>query len=107
MAVQQLQNPLRLPSVVAGIGGVGHNAMELLRRGGGSEHVKRVAGSVVLSLEGHLEGLKKFFPGVPTLVPNWFAVPYGAVAREGVVFEQHVCRESGEHVVGDWKLGAH
>ena len=46
------------------------------------------------------------FPGVQTLVPNWFSVPYGAVAREGVDFEQHVRHKSGEHVVSDWKLGA-
>ena len=41
------------------------------------------------------------------LVPYWFAVPDGVVAREGVALEQYVCRESGEHVVRDRKLGAH
>ena len=81
--------------------------MESLRRGGGSEHVRRVSGSGGLALEGQLEGLKKFFPGAPTLVPNWFDVPDGAVAREGVGLEQHVRRERGEHVNGDRKLVAH
>ena len=41
------------------------------------------------------------------LVSYWFAVPDGAVAREGVALEQYVCRESGKHIVGDWQLGAH
>ena len=81
--------------------------MESLRRGGGYEHIWRVSGSGGLTIEGHLEGLKELFPGVLTLVPNWFAIPDGAVTREGVAFEQHVRHESGEHVVGDWKLGAH
>ena len=54
-----------------------------------------------------MKGFKEFFPGVPTMVPYWFAVPNGVVSREGVALEQHVRRESGEHVVGDRKLGAH
>ena len=107
LAVHQLQNPLRFPSVDDGIGEAGHNAMESLRRSGGSEDVRRVSDNGGLALEGQLEGLKKFFSGVPTLVPNWFAVPDGEVAREGVAFEQHVRCESGQNVVGDWKLGAH
>ena len=81
--------------------------MELLRRGGGSEHVGCIAGSGGLALEGQLERLKKLFPGVSTVIPNWFPVPNGAVGREGVAYEQHVRRESGEHVVSDWNLGEH
>ena len=88
-------------------GEAGHNAVESLRRGGGSEHVRCVDVSGGLALEGQLEWLKEFFPGVPTLVTNWFAVPDGAVAGEGVAFELHERHESGEHFVGGWKLGSH
>ena len=57
LAVQQLQNPVRVPSVASGIGEVGHNAMESQSRGGGSEHVRSVAGSGGLAIEVQLEGL--------------------------------------------------
>ena len=81
--------------------------MESLIRGGGFKHVGCIACSCGLALEGQLKGFKELLPGVPTLVPYWFAVLDGAVAREGVAFEQHVRRESGKHVVCDRKFGTH
>ena len=69
LAVQQLQNSLRVPSVAAGSGETRDYAVESLRRGSGSEHVRCVAGCGVLVLEGQLKGFTEFFPGVPTLAP--------------------------------------
>ena len=93
--------------MAAGSGEAGHYAVESLSCGVGSEHVRCIAGSCGLALEVQLKGFNEFLPGVPTLVPYWFAIPDGAVARGGVALGQHVSRESGEHAVRDRKLGTH
>ena len=90
-----------------GSGDAGHYAVEALCRSGGSEHVRCIAGSGGLALEVQLKWFEEFLLGVPMLVPYWFVVPDGAVAREVVSLEKPIRRESGEHVVCDQKLGAH
>ena len=80
----------------------GYDAVEALCGGSGSEHVWSITGSGGFALERQLQWLKELLPGGLFLVPHRLAIPDGIVAREGVGLEEHVRRESGEHVVCDW-----